>query len=251
LLHTLRGWFSLHRTAVVGWTATAGVLVVWLLLMDWIVMPLYTHRGREQELPDITEHTFEDAARVLDEKGFKIIKDREKYDSNSPKGSVLFQNPPPYSRVKKGRRIYVTVSSGEMPAAVPNLVGSSERDAVFLLNRAGLIPGKVEYEFNDYYPPGAVCDQNEPAETEVRAKSMVDFTVSRGSIPSRFLVPGVVGKSLETAKKMIWEAGLQTGVIRYETRPDLVLGTVIDQDVPAGSEVGQGSPVGLVVSRSE
>ena len=112
------------------------VLIVWLFLMDWIVMPVYTHHGQEMELPDITEHSLEDAQRILDAKGFKLIKDREKFDSNYPKGTVIFQNPAPYSKAKKGRRIYVTVSSGDRPVTVPNLVGVSERDAAFLLNRA-------------------------------------------------------------------------------------------------------------------
>jgi serine/threonine-protein kinase len=219
--------------------------------MDWIVMPVYTHHGQEMELPDITEHSLEDAQRILDAKGFKLIKDREKFDSNYPKGTVIFQNPAPYSKAKKGRRIYVTVSSGDRPVTVPNLVGVSERDAAFLLNRAGLILGSVSTGFNDYYPSGVVYQQSVPAETDVQVRAMVDIIVSRGPLPSRFVVPEVIGKNIETAKKILFEAGLETGRIRYEIWKNLIPGTVTGQDPSAGSEVGQGRTVELTVSRTE
>ena len=247
----LKKWIRRHKRPIIGWTATAIVLIVWLFLMDWIVMPIYTHNGQEEELPDITEQPFEYAQEILESKGFKIIKDREKYDSNYPKGMIITQNPEPYAKVKKGRRIYVTVSSGEKSVVVPNLVGSSERDASFILNRSGLILGKVSTVFNEYYPQGVVCEQSIPKDTEAEAKTVLDITVSRGVMPSRFVVPDLIGKNIETAKKLLWEAGLEVGRIENRLEPNLIPGTVILQTVTPRSEVELGRAVGLTISRVE
>jgi beta-lactam-binding protein with PASTA domain len=250
-MQRLREWRRTNRQAIIGWSATALLLVIWLFLMDWIVMPFYTHHGEEKELPDITEHSFEKARQILKSQGLKIIKDKEKFDSNYPKGTVIFQNPAPYAKVKKGRRIYVTVSSGEKSVVMPQLVGTSERDAVFMLNHAGLILGKVEYDFNDYYPRGVVCEQSVPKDNEVAAKTVVDIIISRGTLPSHFIVPDMVGKNIETAKRLLYEAGLEVGRVDNEVQADLLPGTVIAQSVKPNTDVRLGKAVDLTISRTE
>jgi len=250
-MQRFKQWRRMHKHAILGGWVTLLVLVVWMLFMDWIVMPLYTKHGRELELPDITEHPFEEAQKILEDRSFKIIQDREKSDSNYPRGTVIFQNPAPYARVKKGRRIYVTVSAGEKSVQVPQIVGASERDAAFILSHAGLVLGKVAFQFNDYYPRGVVCDQSVPKDGEVGANTIVDITVSRGTLPSHFVVPIVVGKNIETAKKLLWEAGLEVGSIDNQTRPDLIPGTILSQTPAPGTEVTQGRAIGLTISRVE
>jgi len=239
-----------HRNAVLGIGVTLVLFLVWMVLMDVVVMPFYTHRGHEEELPDVTEMSFEEAQRLLESKGFRIVKDQAKHDSNYPVGMVIFQNPAPYSKVKKGRRIYVTVSTGEAMVPVPKVVGTSERDAVFLLNKSGLSVGNIVHDYNGYYPGGVVCDQSVPEASEVERRTAVDITVSRGLQPTRFLVPDVVGKNIETAQKMLWESGCAAGDISYEINRRLVPGTVLEQSVRRGTEVGHGTRVDLVVSRT-
>jgi beta-lactam-binding protein with PASTA domain len=250
-MNRLKNWYQRHRHAVIGWTVTVFLLLIWLILMDWIVMPVYTHHGREEELPDVTEHSFDEARAILEHRGFKIIKDKEKTDSNYPKGTVIFQNPAPYAKVKKGRRIYVTVSSGEKSIVMPQIVGVSERDATFILEHAGLVLGAMESEFNDYYPEGVICKQSIPKDAEVAAKTVVDLTVSRGALPSHFIVPNLVGKNVETAKKILYDSGLELGTVDNALQMDLIPGTVIAQNVKPGTEVHQGTAVGLTVSRTE
>lgn len=250
-MQRLKEWNRTHRQAVIGWFVTVFLLIVWLVLMDWIVMPVYTHHGREEELPDVTEHSFDEARKMLEDRGFKIIKDKEKFDSNYPKGTVIFQNPAPYAKVKKGRRIYMTVSSGEKSIVMPQIVGVSERDASFILNHAGLVLGTVDSDFNDYYPQGVVCKQSIPKDTVVAAKTVVNLTVSRGTLPSRFIIPNLVGKNVETAKKLLYETGLEVGRVDNELQMDLIPGTVIAQSVKPGTEVQQGKAVGLTISRTE
>ena len=251
MLQRLNAALERRRSAVIGISAIMLILLLWVLLMDWIVMPTYTHHGQERELPDVTEMLFDEAKVMLESRGFKIVKDQVKNDPDYPAGSVIFQNPAPYSKIKKGRRIYVTVSSGEVTVSVPKLIGTSERDAAFLLHQAGLTLGNVEYEYTGYYPAGVVCGQSLSPGTEVERKTLMDFTVSRGPLPDRFLVPNAVGMNVESAQKIIRGAGLNVGEITDELNRRLVPGTVLIQSVKPGSEVRQGTRIDLVVSRAE
>jgi serine/threonine-protein kinase len=251
LFGKVNDWLERHRAGVIGVSVSLIILLIWVLLMDWIVMPMYTHRGQENELPDVTELRYDEAKTLLESRGFRIVKDQTKHDAHYPAGTVIFQNPAPYSKVKKGRRIYVTVSSGETTVQMPKVLGISERDAVFLLSQSGLSMGKIEYDYNDYYPAGVVCGQSIPERTETERKAIADITVSRGPLPDRFLVPDLIGLNLETAKKTLWQTGLEVGGLSSEFNRRLVPGTVIEQSVKAGREVPQGTVVNLVVSRTE
>jgi len=250
-MNRFRRWIERRRTVLLGLGSTLVLFIFLIFLMDWIVMPFYTQHGAEDELPDATELSFEEARRILRSKGFRIFIDGEKYDATYPESTVVFQNPPPYSRVKKGRRIYVTLSAGERRVQVPKVVGLSERDAAFILKQAGLLAGEVFYESSNYYPRGVVCGQSVSEGTEIVEQTAVDITLSIGRLPDRFVVPDVVGKSLETARKLILQAGLQVGSISYEVQKRFIPETVIEQSVQPGEEVHQSTPVDLVVSQLE
>ena len=250
-MHRLKGWIERRRTVWLGVSATLLMFIFLALLMDWIVMPLYTHHGAEDELPDVTEMSFEEARGILQSKGFRIIIDGKKYDATYPESTVVFQNPAPFSRVKKGRRIYVTLSAGERMVRVPKVVGSSERDAAFILRQEGLLMGDMFYEYSNYYPKGVVCGQALPEGTEAVEQTAVDITLSIGRLPDRFIVPDVVGKSLDTARRLLLQAGLKVGSISYKVQRNLIPDTVISQSVEPGEEVNQGRSIDLVVSRLE
>jgi len=246
LLHyVIHNW----KNVLFGVGSTMALLALFVLMMDKIVMPLYIHLGKEIELPDIEYIAFYEAKEILEENGFKIIIEGEKYDATFPESTVIFQNPRPFSHVKKGRRIYLTLSAGERMVPVPRVIGMSEKDATFKLEEAGLQLGEVFYEYDNYRLNGVVCNQAYPEGTEIVAKEPVDITVSLGSLPTRFIVPDLVGKDVEIAKKMILRAGLRVGVIQYESREDLVPDTVIRQSIQAGDEVRQSQSIHLVVSQ--
>ena len=224
------------------------LLILLVLLFDNVIMPLYTHQGQAVELPDVTEMLFDEATALLRKRGFRTIIDGTKFDATYPESTIVFQSPLPFTLVKKGRRIYVTLSAGEKMVAVPRIVGQSERDAIFLLNQAGLRMGEIFYEYVNYPPRGVVYDQSFAEGIEVVEGSQVDITVSMGRRPDRFLVPDVVGKSFETAKRIIHQAGLRVGDVTYETQKQLIPETVLSQSITSGEEVQQGELIDLVVS---
>ena len=244
-------FFEKYRTPILGVFFTLIILGVLVALFNWLIMPFYTLHWSEKELPDVTEMTYEEAKKTLELKGFEIIFDGEKFNATYPESTVISQNPPPFTKIKKGRRIYVIISAGEKLYKVPKVIGSSERDAEFILKKNNLVLGEIFYEYNNYQPRGVVCGQSLDEGLEVRTETAVDIFVSNGRLPTRFFVPDVIGKSLDRAKQMIRYAGLYIGVIKYEILPSLLPDTVLRQSIDGDEEVRQGQTVNLVVSSLE
>ncbi len=227
-------------------------IIISVLLMDLVIMPMYIHLGSETELPDVTESSYSEAKQILKDAGFKIIKEREIFEATYPESTIIYQNPPPYSQVKKGRRVYVTMSAGEKMVIVPNIVGLSERDAHFQLRQAGLQVADASYfDYDSYHPKGVVMSQSLIEGSEVKALSTIALTVSNGAYPTEFFVPDVCGKSLKMARQMLRQNGLYMGVIEYRVRKDLIPDTVVEQGIDGGTEVEQGISINLVVTKLE
>ena len=227
--------------------------LLFVLIMDSIVMPLYTKHGKEYELPDVTEKPLAEAVEILEKEGFRPIVHDSVFNENYPRGTVIRQNPMPYSVVKKGRRVYLVVSRGTRPILVPDLVGKTPQDAEFILKESFLKTGKVYYDFSQSFPKGVVFRQSvQPGDT-VLPGTTVNITVSLGPPPEAEKLPNLVGKSLLVARKELRVLGVPIKRIVYQYDPTLVPETVLHQSVPAGTplvDVGD-EGVTLVVSTDQ
>ena len=227
------------------------ILVIFYLIFDLLIMPLYTRHGQEIIVPDLTNLIYEDAREHLQSLDLKIVEDTKKFDTSNefPIGAIMGQNPRPGSTVKKGRRIYVIVSKGEPTIEMPQLVHRSERNAIFMMKNMGLALRDVRYEHSEVFLDGAVSYQSIRPGSDVKTGTSVDIVVSLGQYPDKFIVPGLIGRSLNDAKKIIIQAGLTIGDINYQIEDDLLPNTIIDQSLKENEEVNQDDRINLVVSR--
>ncbi len=227
------------------------ILFAVYLLFDLVIMPAYTRHGQEIMVPDLTNMFYEEAREQLAERGLKIVEREKKFDKSGQFsiGVVMSQVPTPFSEVKKGRRIYVTVSKGEPDIEMPKLIYTSERNAIFTLERYDLVLGEVRYEHSDIFHAGVISEQSIEAGAEVRPGMVIDLTVSLGQFPDNFIVPDVIGRSLPDAKKIILQSGLTLGAVSFQIEPDLLPETVIDQSLEPEMEVTKGDTINLLVSQ--
>lgn len=223
------------------------------LLVNGVVMPLYTRHDVEVEVPEVVEMNVTEADSLLRIHGFHLVVEREQYDWNYPEGTVINQNPTAFSITKPGRRVYVTISIGEKLIMMPNLVGKSSRDAIFSGQSAGLTLSEESfgYEYSNYYPENVVMAQSIPPGTKLKKDTPIHVTVSLGTLPNEFLVPDVIGQSLERARKVILTSGLELGEITYRIEPNLLPNTVISQDPPGKQKTYRGAMVDLIISLME
>jgi len=225
--------------------------ILLILLFDFVIMPLYTRHGSEYELPDVTEKTADEAREILDDDGFVPIVQDSAYDSFYPPGTVIRQNPMPYATVKKGRRVYLVVSSGERPIYMPNLIKESLTNAELRLREAGLALNKTLWEYSDDIPyRGVVIKQSVPPGDLVVSSQKINLTVSLGPPPSSLEVPRLVGKSLEAALEELGALGIPLNqvVIKSRYQPKLVPQTIISQSVNEGTPVMDVDIIELIVS---
>ncbi|MFQ5640296.1 MAG: PASTA domain-containing protein [bacterium] len=219
------------------------------LFFDQIVMPWYTEHGQALAVPNVIAKRFDTAKELLELQGLEVVKQGEKYDSQLPFGYVVEQNPRANRLVKKGRRIYLTLSIGERELLLPDLKGLSETNAEETLKSLGLRIGEREYKYVPNELPLVVIEQSIPPNSYVKTSTLVDITVSLGEPVENVIVPSLIGISFENAKRSIQKAGLTLGHVTYLRNEDLLPNTVIDQTLNAGTTAASGDTLHLVVSQ--
>jgi len=225
----------------------AAVLLLYALF-DWALMPLYTRQYQSILVPDLLNMPYPSAERRLKSLGLRAVKAEEQYDEQVAAGDVRFQIPEAGTPVKKGRRVYLTISKGHKILTMPKLTGLSERDAQFALEEAELKLGAVDYRTDEFYPAGVVCAQSVAAGADIRHGTRVDISVSIGIEPSEYVVPATVGLSLDQALQLIRQAGLTPGTITEQRTGKLLPNTVVSQSLEAGTVVSKGDTLNLIIS---
>jgi beta-lactam-binding protein with PASTA domain len=228
----------------------AGIVLFGLfILINDVLLPVYVNSGGVATIPSIVGMKYEDAFTVLDSLGFEPRKGDARLDKEHPAGIVIIQNPPAGSVVKSGRRIYLTVSAGEIQVPVPNLRGRTLRDSKFALERVGLKLGAVEYQQSEEYPPNTVMEQKISPGAKVKRDVYVSIVISTGSTADKIAVPDLTSKSINAAIEILKNVGLEIGNISYIISPDLLPNTIVDQYPRVGEMVGREQKIDLIVVR--
>jgi serine/threonine-protein kinase len=157
----------------------------------------------------------------------------------------LQQSPDPGSKLRRNALVVLTVSSGPVQRALPDVVGLRADAAARKLRAAGLVP---ELRLvRSTRPAGTVVDQAPAAGTRVAHGSSVGLDVAK-HVPAvvRVRVPGVVGLSPSAARSRLGDAGLHASTVRVTSAQPT--GAVVQQSPVEGTEVRKGSTVRLSVS---
>lgn len=227
-----------------------GVVVALFVIVNSLVLPWYVNHEGRLAVPNVTGMPLADAQAVLTGAGLQPIQAETRADPDEPVGTVVFQNPSAQSVVKQGRRVYLTVSGGEIQVAVPPLRGRSLREAKFALERFGLKLGSITFTPSDQYPENTILAQSAPPDSKLGRGSRVGITVSSGSGSDRTIVPAVIGKTVTEAEKILQSSGLNVGNISYQGSHELIPNTVVEQFPRAGETVASGQRIDLFVVKA-
>ena len=126
-----------------------GAAVVVTLLILWGVMlqlRFYTRHGDYLTVPDLKGQPFEQIISNPGYHDFVFVVIDSLFSTDSPRGTVLHQDPFPDSKVKQGRKIYLTiVSSIPEKTNMPDLKFLTLRQAISVLESSGLKVGRLQY----------------------------------------------------------------------------------------------------------
>lgn len=194
-------------------------------------------------VPRLAGRTADEAIAILHRRGLEADVENVISDAVKP-DDVISTNPEAGTEVREGSTVEVRVSLGRERAAVPDVVGSSQKDAEQALRAAGF-DTKVEREYSDLVAEGEVISSSPAGGRQATKGRTVTITVSRGR--EGVAVPGVVGNTREGAEQALKAVGLSASVTDQESAEPP--GTVLSQDPASGTPVEPGSAVGIVVAR--
>jgi serine/threonine-protein kinase len=197
-------------------------------------------------VPAVTGLDFVDAQRRLGVAGYTAARGMRRYSARSPEGTVLAQSPKSGTPLSRGEAVTLDVSAGEQTAEVPPVIGASEEQARALIVDAGLEVGTVTTQPSTAVGRGAVAAADPAPGTRVAVPARVSLVVSAGA--PAVLVPVLVGRPLDDARRLILAAGLALGQITVDPRAVELPNTVLLQDPGAGESANAGSAVNLTVA---
>lgn len=117
-----------------------------LIFVCSTLLGILTNHGKTIDVPDFTSMTVNEARHEAARKKLRIEVIDSIFVRKMEKGAVYSQNPKAGARVKKGRRILLTINAkNAKKVSMPNLVGYSMRQAKAELNSRGLALGKLIY----------------------------------------------------------------------------------------------------------
>lgn len=227
---------------------TLAVLIVLFSVMNWYVMPWYANDGGTVTVPDLSGMNEIEARHALDTLGLQFQLSGTKASKLAP-NTVLSQNPEAGVLVKHGRRIYLVLSGSVERAVVPDLQGHTQREAQFMLDRAGFRLGSVTSDSSSQFPQNVVMSQSIPPNTMMTTGTSVSVVISGGApVAGEISVPDLVGKPLTEAQKIISNAGFVLGKITFQPSTKLVPNTVLEQYPRSNETAARGSHIDLFVS---
>lgn len=129
--------FGFHLLAAI-------VLTLVLMAVVVLLLRLFTRHGREFEMPSFVGQSAESLTQRGRSEGFVFIVNEHLYEEGKTPGTVLKQDPAAGEKVKRGRKVYLTVATDVPPTIkMPELHDVSLRQAQIMLEAQGLVLANV------------------------------------------------------------------------------------------------------------
>ncbi|MBR1872042.1 MAG: PASTA domain-containing protein [Bacteroidales bacterium] len=234
------------------------VLVTVLVIAASIGLRVMTNHGKEITVPDFTNMNVNEAKYNAGLVDIRAEVTDSVYIRRMGRGLVYSQNPKAGSKVKKGRRVMLTINSvTPKKVQMPNLVGYSMRQAKAELLSRGLNPGKLIY-VSDMATNNVLRQLRRNREiapgTMVESGSTIDLVVGLSSNDNQTYVPDVSGMKFLRAVDAVHDYSLNIKTLHFDegikTYADSLDAVVYKQTPsPSRNPMLMGSDVNLYLSK--
>lgn len=151
------------------------------------------------KIPSVIGKTKSSAKSTLESAGFKVNFEYGDYNDSVAADVVTAQSPSAKNQAAKGSTVTVTLSPGQKPITVPNVVNYSQSQAESALTGAGLKYTYADSQYSDTVPAGNVISQTKSGET-VAAGTTITLTLSKGKQQVSKSVNKTLSLGIENAK---------------------------------------------------
>lgn len=237
-------WFWL------GILGLGGITTVLYVVFDSVLMPSYTRHEVAVQVPDVMTLPSDEAVDALEEAGLRaeevILR-----KPNLPRDVVIDQNPPPLAQVKPGRRVYLTINTGDTTTVVvPRVESYGIRQARNMLMQADLVVGDVQPDSIPSVYQDIVTSQDPPAGERVPPGTVVSLLYGTGLGQESVIVPDVTGLPPEQARSALLAMRLRSIVVDSAPEGDELV-VVVSQAPPPGTSVKEGYEIRLFLLRDD
>jgi hypothetical protein len=179
------------------------VLLLGLFILGGFAIGLYQLLGwtvaAQRIVPSVIGFSEDRARSTLDGLGLVLAEDQSEPSLEQPEGTVLSQQPPPGTRLRRGQTVRVVLSSGPRVVAMPRVVGMTQAQARAVLSRHSFVVAEgVSFSAA---PKGIVVDQRPSAGAPVREGTQVRLHVSKGT--EQFPLSDLVRDTLDEVERML------------------------------------------------
>ncbi|MDR1583974.1 MAG: PASTA domain-containing protein [Prevotellaceae bacterium] len=231
----------------------ATLVVIFLLILSSVFLDIFTRHGKSSPVPDFTGKYLDSVLIIAAKNNLRIEVIDSVFRIDMPRGSVLLQNPESGTRVKKNRKIFLTMNSfSPRKESLPDVRDISLRQAKTELNAKEFRVGKLEYSHKHPYT-------NNVFQQMYRGKSIepgvllpvgeyIDLKLGLDSIShTTFNVPDVTGLKKQAVEDVIIENSLNYILIfdrkGVKTVTDSLNCVAYEQEPAAGSIAYYGNKV--------
>jgi serine/threonine-protein kinase len=233
--------------AIVFWLFT---LIIAAAVANWLFMPVIAGRFTKTMLvPNVVNFPSEEAEAILKKNGLNFKWAVEgRYSNEIAANNVLIQVPAAGRTVKENRTVFLTLSKGRQEVNIPDLRGTSQRQAEISLHRLELLLGSKVEGAHSEIPKGVVIRTEPEAGKKVRVGSYVDIIISSGNREGKVLLPNLREMSLDKAKEIIKSLALKVGEITIVQQEDKLPNTVLELSPRSGEYLEIGTAINLTVA---
>lgn len=229
--------------------------IAWLVLVGglWIYLKVYTQPGSTRVMPSLEGVTFQEASEELASLGLIPVHLDSIYNRNGRPYQVIDQVPPATSKIKAGRKVYLTTYRSSPPFEKLGVEeGQDPGIARIILENKG-------FEVEEVLEPNVALvgrvirmedDRGQTLNAETRRPKGTKVILVAGTTTRELVgVPNLSGLTLEEAREALLEAKLSVGLVEFaesvEDASDSARAKVLEQHlaptseqaVPAGTEM--------------
>ncbi|MFK0289059.1 Stk1 family PASTA domain-containing Ser/Thr kinase [Streptomyces sp. NPDC090442] len=198
-------------------------------------------------VPNLEGKTLAEAQSYGENSSFKVVKGGSKQCENAQKGQVTEQEPAADSKIDKGGTVTVTMCSGAVKVAVPDVRGMPYDEAVKQLNDKGFKNVTKTEEVSDR-TPNVVTKQDPNAQSQSTKDTQITLTVAKAA--PKATVPDVTGQDYDAAKKQLEDQGFTVNRADQNVTDPSQNNKVISQSPTGNSQAEQKSAVTLTVGKA-
>lgn len=198
----------------------AVVVVALLVTGAYFLLKSVTMHGEEISVPDFSNLTVAEASDLAASKEMKVEVTDSVFVKRMKRGAVYRQNPVPGNKVKKGRRILLTINAvNPKEITMPDLVGHSMRQAKAELLSRGLVLGRLIYE-HDIATNNVLRQLYDGKEIEpgtlIESESVVDLVVGLNTVDEVAIAPYLPGLKYLSAVEAVHDHSLNVGYVVFD-----------------------------------